>query len=278
MQGLPPERAFWYHRGMAVSKNIAPVSRPTYTERLNVKDVRQHVRSALKNQYGHAMSKKQLKTFFGEHPEFGSSGHQKVIFGVMTGKGKTIERYRVKNFLDTLGKAVRKSQQEEVQQKVRFSVQGRRGFREPKTTMKKLAQMRITSVTPEGPTKAELRQQEKLETRRRNIQQYERNKELREEINKRLFGQTSARSSVFEGREATDFHKGAKTSATDYKSIPVSIADIAAKRQEPLGSAAERSEKPTEFHPQQRAVSDSDTEKDSSDEGDSVDDDLPLAA
>lgn len=166
---------------------------------------------------------------------------------------------------------------------VKTTVRGRRSFKAPKATVKKLIEAKIADArAAAGPTKAELEEQERIARTRRRLQRYERTKELREQITKRLFGASQARSSSLDTK-VVDFHKGAKTSATDYHALPTSISDLAQKH-EPMSSASELREEHPHYNPQRRAGKDDQETEDplTAPEGggaeEDLDDNLPLVA
>lgn len=153
---------------------------------------------------------------------------------------------------------------------LRITKSGREMLSAPKQTLRGLTDARLEEMTPKGPTKEELAQQEQIHARRMHMRQYDNTEGLRREIN-RLFGaREDARTSIIDS-EIVDFHKNAQTTATDKDSIQTSVSDFSGKSKEPLGSASELTEKETHVNPQHRATSSEESDEE-------LDDNLPLAA
>jgi hypothetical protein len=329
----------------------SPVRRPEYTNRVNIKDVRDVVRSSLRSKYGNKLSNKDIKQFFQEHKELNNTMNKKLAYGVTSGQQGTVEKYRAKHFMKTLGQAVRATQQaqskqtiakemkevkglaEKSQKELRSAVgaksvseakrklekaekfaeaakekkaeiekakeetqvqvthEGKKAFTQPKTTLKKLTELRLEDMTPKDTAAEDLAAQERRKTALRRLRRFEQNRDEWWKFYRERYKGEEARSSIAEGIKASgkdeggraaDFHKDARSSITDYGSIPTSINDDG-QRREPLGSISEAKPQSVGSASERPAEEGGAGKKSEGTEGensgeDSVDDNLPLAA
>ncbi|MFA6511841.1 MAG: hypothetical protein WCV86_01805 [Patescibacteria group bacterium] len=315
---------------MALRERLTPQRRPTYSSRVNIKDVKALAERSVKHLYGNRkLTNEEWRQYVRENPELQSEVFRRIGLGHNYGSG-TIEGARAKRIIKVIGETVRNSQktavasrakkdlfqakkleqqaahieqeaqqmeaptmaarklreaeklqseaaelhsaaeQEQAKMKVRMSLEAREEtFKKPKATLSSLRKMRVNELTPKGPSKADIAQKENTLALRRRMRLYDNTRDaIYARFGKKGGGVTSINDN---DNEIVDFHKEARTTSTDYQSIPTSVSEVAKNAHAPLASASEVQKEVAEDAPNPGVGGENEDEN-------TLDDDLPLAA